>query len=335
MKQIPLHFIHCSTRSGSTMLVQMLNQNENVISTSEEQFLIEFYHCYKNKKKWSRSDIEKFIKEFWHLSKKNPEFFFISKKELANKLNESSQNLPFWKLIQIIYSSYFPFMEKKQIEAIVDKQVWYVHQWDRINTITPESRHLILIRDFKDYLGSVKKRSMEDYGTIKSQAYVWALAYRRLYKIIQKNPKKTMVLHYEDLVKNPKTELKRVCYFFGINYSDNMLNFHVSHKKQIDNLPYDSKEFTFYKTILSGLNEPLNDKNVGIGHSVLTEREVYLSENICNSIAEKFDYKVTKNSNYLIKPFSLFYVYYQQVIKARLYFYFPVWLKIKLRKKQN
>ena len=70
LDSIPVHFILCTERTGSSLLSLMLNLHPNILSPSEEPFALYFWKKYRNKENWSEDDIVKYVDQFFLLAEK-------------------------------------------------------------------------------------------------------------------------------------------------------------------------------------------------------------------------------------------------------------------------
>jgi hypothetical protein len=336
INNIKLNFIICMERTGSSMLTAMLNKNEQVLSTSEEPFVLYLHKKYAHKKTFTKADIDVLVEEFWLTSEKNLSLFFDTKENLKNSLYHYLPNLDFQLLCKIIYLNFIPLKSKDKVEVIVDKQIKYIHYLPLIQEIFPESKFLILVRNHKDVVTSWKKRKLGLNQTASYLAKVYYINYSNAKHILSLNKATIRLLKYEDLVTNPKRELKQVCDFFDVGFHDHMVEHHTQFNAYIDKMSdkIEDKFLEHIKDFQSNTMKPVSTDLIDEWKKVLSPSESLVSEKINRDLDVFFKYSYS-NQNYNFSfsdRVNVMRAWFEKKVYHAFYIQSPLWLKIVIKK---
>ncbi|MBK8366235.1 MAG: sulfotransferase [Bacteroidetes bacterium] len=164
----------------------MLNKNENVLSTSEEPFVLYLYNKYHKKNNYTKAEIDELVNDFWGTTERNLSLYYDTKENLRDSLYNYMSNLDFHFFMQTFYLHFIPLKDKNKVDVIIDKQIKYIHYIPQIMNIFPEAKVLILVRNHKEVITSWKKRKL---GLTSNAAYL-----AKVYNINYANAKKTLDL---------------------------------------------------------------------------------------------------------------------------------------------
>lgn len=338
INSIKLNFIFCMERTGSSMFTAMLNKNENVLSTSEEPFALYLYKKYHNKKHYTKSEIDVLINDFWGTTERNLSLYYDTKENLRESLYHYMPNIDFHFLCKLFYLHFIPLKDKNKVEVIIDKQIKYIHYIPHIMSIFPDAKVLILLRNHKEVITSWKKRKL---GLSRNAAYL-----AKAYNINYTNAKKTLdlkldkvgLIKYEDLVLNPKIELKKACDFFKISYSDNMIEHHTQFNAYIDRMEnkVDGVFLKRMKEFQSNTLKPISTELIDEWKKVLTEDEIAVSEKINEKLDIFYGYlKVSKSYSYTLSDrLNILKAILEKKVYHKLYIESPIWFKLMVKKKK-
>jgi len=93
---------------------------------------------------------------------------------------------------------------------------------DRLPELWPEARYVHLVRDPRDVARSCI--GMGWVGTVYHGTHYWLESERRIEAMRRRVPEdRVLTVKYEDLVRSPEAELRRVCEFLGHDYDPAML----------------------------------------------------------------------------------------------------------------
>lgn len=98
---------------------------------------------------------------------------------------------------------------------LLEKTPLHLFTASRLLANFPTSKCICLIRDGRDVVASLAKRSY----SIQAATQRWTAAAREILLLRSTFPSRTMVLHYEALVGNPNRELMQIAYFLAISGS--------------------------------------------------------------------------------------------------------------------
>jgi hypothetical protein len=197
-------FIGGCDRSGTTLLASMLSRLEGAIATPESQFKLELLDA--------GTGIQS-AKNLWRLK-----VWGIAKYEIL-ALENSGENRE-----DLLESLVTKYATRRGIRP----DVWIDHTPDNMYSISTLLRHLNdatfvhIIRDGRAVAGSVIPL---DWGPNSSrEAAVWWSRKLSFGLAGQKAiPERVTTVRYEDLIRNPVAELKRLCGFLRLNFSEEML----------------------------------------------------------------------------------------------------------------
>jgi hypothetical protein len=316
----------------------MLNKNENVLSTSEEPFALYLYKKYHNKKHYTKSEIDDLINDFWGTTERNLSLYYDTKENLRESLYHYMPNIDFHFLCKLFYLHFIPLKDKNKVEVIIDKQIKYIHYIPQIMNIFPEAKFLILVRNHKEVITSWKKRKL---GLSSNAAYL-----AKAYNINYTNAKKTLdlkldkvgLIKYEELVLNPKIELKKACDFFEISYADTMIDHHTQFNTYIDRMA-DKVDGVFLKRMKefqSNTLKPISIELIDEWKKVLTEDEIAVSEKINEKLDVFYGYlKVSKSYSYsLTDRINILKAIIEKKVYHKLYIESPIWFKLMVKKRK-
>lgn len=335
---IKLNFIICMERTGSSMFTAMLNKNENVLSTSEEPFALYLYKKYHKKKHYTKAEIDILINDFWGTTERNLSLYYETKENLRESLYYYMPHIDFHFLCKLFYLHFIPLKDKNKIEIIIDKQIKYIHYIPQIMKMFPDAKILILVRNHKEVITSWKKRKL---GLSEDAAYL-GMAYNINYS----NAKKTLdlkldnvgLIKYEELVLNPKIELKKACDFFGISYSESMIDHHTQFNTYIDRMSdkVDSSFLKSMKEFQSNTLKPISTELIDEWKKVLTEDEIAVSEKINEKLDISYGYnKVSKSYSYTFSDrLNILMAIIEKKVYHKLYIESPIWFKLMVKKRK-
>jgi hypothetical protein len=106
----------------------------------------------------------------------------------------------------------------------IEKTPRHVHQIDYIRAAAPGARFIVMVRDGRDVALSIGKR----FGDLQAGVERWVADNEAAAR--QLGRPDVILLRYEDLVEDAERELRRICAFLGVDYTDQLLNYHQSQK---------------------------------------------------------------------------------------------------------
>tara|TARA_B110000196_G_scaffold284169_1_gene266534 strand:- start:2288 stop:3295 length:1008 start_codon:yes stop_codon:yes gene_type:complete len=304
-------FIVGSSRSGTTMMSRVLDNNKSVFSFKELHF---FSQLYTNRKHDTLDYIASVNILSQLLSRQKDGIF---RNRINDKLNTLSSSL----LSQDMSYSYFAifkifldYITKQNHKTIACTQtpnnLFYIK---KILKEYPNSKVINMIRDNRDVLLSQKNkwkrkflgakkiplfesiRSLFNYHPITT-SFLW----RSSLKVTTdfSNHKRFMVVKFEDFLASPKNKCKEICDFLSIEFNDKMLlipNIGSSTEHDEGQLLIDSTKIFKWKN--GGLNQA----------------EIFLTQIISSGLMDKYGYV---KKNFIFPPISVLFYFFTFPIKS-------------------
>ncbi len=117
---------------------------------------------------------------------------------------------------------YAAYAEREGKTRWGDKTPAYLGYVDRLATIWPDARFVVLVRDGRDVALSVMKVPFGP-NNVWAAARSWAHAIRLGQDAAERYPGRVLTVRYEDLVERPEEEVRRVCDFLELTYTPELL----------------------------------------------------------------------------------------------------------------
>lgn len=328
-----LHFIIGIGRSGTTLLMKMLNEHKQLKAIPEGNFFYFFYNNWKLKKKFTLKDLS-YLSKYLNYFPFKEELYEISNKEnKPSNIFKTQINSSFKR----IYSDFL--FNTCLDETIPSKNILLLKNplnslyIDEILNEFPDSKFIVLTRDPRANCLSRKQKAKFRNKDI----YYNSLRYNKFMETILnaqlKYPNHFIFIKYEDLVKEPEIELTKLTSFFNIDYQASMLDFYLTVEKTAFNFVSNSKKenheqlFTKYKD----LSTPINTNRIDAWKTDLTKTEVDIISSICAKTANKLGYNDLNFNPSIISNLELLkskYKLWKEFFKLKLIFYSPLKLKI-------
>ena len=183
----------------------------------------------------------------------------------------------------------------------------------------PRAKFIHILRDPLDNICSLKK--LHKYRTKRFKFFRTVFNMRVLYLLAKFNHKKIgkkdyLLLRYEDLILNSANEMKKVCTFLGINFSNNLCKPTVMNKSAVSNTMYKEKR----------VKGEVYKKRVPYWEKELTDFQKIIVVSLLSDVVSDFNYlKEEKTKRYFVFSIHilltpLFKIYYiLKKLKLKLY----------------
>jgi hypothetical protein len=116
-----------------------------------------------------------------------------------------------------------------------DKTPMYVRRLADVERVLPEAHFVHLIRDGRDVALSVRDTWAGRDSPIPAQARRWRKDVNRG-RSSGRRRSRYLELRFEDLVRDPEEELRRICRFCDLRYADDMLLYHETAQARLAEL---------------------------------------------------------------------------------------------------
>lgn len=104
-----------------------------------------------------------------------------------------------------------------------DKSLHTEHHAARVFAEFPDATVVHMVRDPRDRYASVRRRDGGDARRVGAATARWLASARAARRNAQRWPERYLVVRYEDLARDPRTVLARVCAAAGLAWSEEML----------------------------------------------------------------------------------------------------------------
>jgi hypothetical protein len=305
---IQIHFIVGPGRTGTTLLVALLNECPDCVATPEIHHFVYFYRKYKNMTSVSRDmidDYKAYLKLFF--DHKNNPLIGPPDHELMDAL-QIGQPITYAQFTKLIYLGLFGRKGIDQkIRFIIDKNPYYTLKIDMIMKVFPGARILALTRDYRAYILSnmQSRRPSVSEESVLYYACVWNLYMRHVAKAEKTYGQAVKVVRYESLALEKEATMKEIMPFFGLEYSEAVFDFHVSMKEKIKHIRFPEKTYDRMMKKIKDLSSPVNPSRVDAWKTALSPYDTGQAELISGSLGSRYGYLRTTR----ISPFKKLFFY--------------------------
>lgn len=329
------NFIVGIGRSGTTLLMSMLNSHPSIQSTPEVNFYIFFYKGWKNKKTFTEQDFKKVDAYVEMYKSRKHSSGFDWSLDLFKEHIRNSKSINFSVIYQCFYQSFIYAASQKKITHNFDKNPINTLFLEDIARQFPQSKFVYLVRDPRANYLSRKEKHKARKANVYLDPQRWALYNKTALDVVEKYKDRFFILKYEDLVSEPKLCLLKLSAFFEFDYDESMLNFHENVKelslKKVIEKPMESHPQA--KDKYEKLSKPVNVDRVNAWKNKLPAQEIELVSYICK-IAKELKYDMVSNT-----PSINFFNFYKglflakaNIMKEKIIYRLPLSLKLKLIK---
>jgi len=223
-------------RSGTSMLQSMLNAHKDITFPPETHFIRTYLS-----KKLDLNDVKEKLLQDKDLIKLNIPLEPIFEK--SSNLND------FYTQLLISY------MQKQNKNIVGDKDPKNIEFLKLIYSIFPNA---IIIHIYRDPRAVIASRLKAKWSKNKPfwqhlLAYKSQLAYGR--KVGKRLFDKYIEIKYENLIRNPESELKNLCSSIGIEYDKNMVEFYKSANEVVQGEELSWKQNVFNPVMLENIDK--------------------------------------------------------------------------------
>jgi len=282
-------FIIGNPRSGTSLFRMMMSSHSSIIVPPESGFIQWWHKVYKD---WaqenSKSDeeISRFISdlqtskkiETWELD--YSALSALIKMEIPNSYSELAS------LVILQYG----LQNKKQPTALGDKNNYYIDHLNLLNQIYPDAKYLVIVRDCRDVvcsylnvnsLATNSKYKPEFPETIKEMSLDWLNKNNEILNFLESiNTSNYALIRYEDLLIQPKIELKKCTAVLGLEFEDQMLDYYKNKMEPTELLDWKKKT-----------NEQIDKSNTQKYLEQLSATEIAEVMSVSGKLMGKFGYQ--------------------------------------------
>ena len=302
-----LIFLTGHRKSGTTLLHSLFDNHPDIdVYPTDFTFFYSYFPHYTNNLK----NKKKLIKRIMHLTNNTINRHFIKNKILTRKdiiffnkkllkklkkINLRSKK----SIFRIIIDHWNNLKGKKTKKIVLIKETSQSIYFDEYKKIFPNLKMINIIRDPRDNYASIKSGQKKYYSKI-GLSYLQNFAnvlFRSRQDLLScfynKKNKRFKFITYENLVKNPKKTMKRLCLFLKIKYSDILINPTFGGNKFYGN--------NFNKEFIG-----ISKKNANNWRKRITSEESNIIEFYLSDMLKIYKYKTFSNKIKIKKDFSKF-----------------------------
>ena len=215
-------FLLSSDRSGSNLLLRIMNSHPLVFAPAP-------LHVFPVLNKVIENYGDLSINTNWYALLNNTcELINAEFGEFKTGFSEINKNTTEKSLNGLIKSIYSIEAKKNNKSNIFIKLHDAYNYFNFLSEYFPSAKYIHLVRDPRDMsLSWLNATGLK--GGIMRAAKIWREDQRGYEQLSNKITKEQFLqVHYEQLLKNPRTTLKTICAFLEIPFSDSMLNYYQS-----------------------------------------------------------------------------------------------------------
>ena len=295
----PIFIVGCE-RSGTTVLRLMLNEHSKIALPPQTKFSRKLY-----KRRMLFGDLsngknnDKIID--WILERET-NIKLIDLKLDNNHLRESWEDCT--TIGEITGTVFQQYSQTRHKSRWGDKRPYYIRYIPQLLKLYPDARIIHVIRNGHDCIASLKRMPWWNKNSIHSMLN-WRHSIRMGVKAAGAFKDQFLEVRYEDIVRHPETQLKKICDFINVKYESGMLEFHLNTEI---NIPGYKKEW-HHKTF-----KPLSDDAIDKGKEQLSENELILFSWCAGEELNLWNYDIKKGKlSFSLKYFKEWVKFYSNI----------------------
>ena len=212
----------------------------------------------------------------------NPVKWQISKFDRATIRDRCEENT----LIRLFYEIYSYYAELQNCEYTCCKSMSNVHRYRDLEAAGLNPWYIYLHRDGRDVACSFKKAIVGEKH-VYHIARQWKSDQEKSLEVEQNIPSNRVInVKYRDLITDPESVLKKVCYFLNVPFNRIMLDYF--HAKE-------SLETARSGKMWQNVSQPIMAGNYNKFLTELTPEEIRIFEKVAGDTLEKLGYAVTSD----------------------------------------
>ena len=333
MKTAPPFFIVGCSRSGTTLLQVLLDAHPHIAIPPESLIFAHFaeiFDCYGDLGK--ESNLHALVKDILDDERIKRWGLGISVAHFCERLRDFSVRGVIEHLFQL-------YAEKEGKTRWGDKTPEHVFFLKEIKTVFPEARLIHLVRDGRDVAESLM-RVFFGPNTIDRAALAWeksVLTFREFKSHLKST--EYLEIHYENLVRSPEQELKKIFDFLGEEF--------LSFDERIPETT-SKAHYLQYDTIHTSLKKSISGEKIGIFKSKLSQRQVEIFESIAGDLLESYGYSRVTPANRPILGYEKirdgvvdqFFRFQLKIgkwsyLKERIQYHTRKWIRLRMRRTKS
>lgn len=217
-----MFFIVGRGRSGSTLLVRILNAHPSIAVAEESLFVMSLAPRYE-RISWDEKRVRRFARDLWYEERMHR--WGLQAEALEESLVELTSEATFARLCARVYAAGAVARGKSGELLLGDKNPHYALFVPRLARLFPRARFIHLVRDYRDNILSYRNVRF-DLFSVGGLAYRWTKYNEGILAAAQHQPERCLRVRFEDLVREPESTLRRICAFLEVPFTRDLLRFH-------------------------------------------------------------------------------------------------------------
>jgi hypothetical protein len=235
-------FIVGNDRSGTTMLRLILDRGPDAAVPPESMFLTDFAPAFDAGGPRDAQAAARLMQQVWEHPK-------VRLWELGPAPPAVPDGLSGEDAYRFIVAAPFEaYAARHGKSRWGDKTPHYVNHVDHLLRLWPGARFVVLVRDGRDVALSLRRMPFGP-NNAWAAAQWWARGIRAGARAQRAHPDAVLTIRYEDLAQRPAEEVRRVCSFLGLSYSDDMLAL-----EHVDPARIVPDQAAWFPTLFDGIN---------------------------------------------------------------------------------
>jgi len=281
-----MFFIVGRPRSGTTLLLTILDANPHVLIPVEWPIIIKLLPKYSHIRYFSKDLLIQFCKDIENTKFHQHYGFYDMSFDHQKALNEIKSCNPatkFEDLIKILYSNYKSIFEKDEILCVGDKNPLASKEINKLLQSFTNAKFIHIVRDYRDHAVSMINAGFGQKN-LPLIVYRWQKYQAILDKAYYQNSNRFLRLRYEDLIDNPEKWVKIICEFLNIPYLPQMLEYY---KNDLSSMYPKELALQYQNSLL----QPINKTRSGIWKNEFNNKQLKIIDYLAGRQAELWGYQ--------------------------------------------
>jgi hypothetical protein len=267
-----LFFIVGRGRSGTTLLVQLLDAHPAVAMAPEALFVVSLFRRYR-RARWDHRTVARFCRDLWHEDRLRR--WRLSAAALEQQLR-ASPNRTYAGMCAQVYAANAAARHKGAAARLGDKNPHHALYLPILMALYPRARFIHLVRDYRDTIVSYRSVPF-DAASVPALAERWRLYNEAVLAASARAPDRFLRVQYESLIGEPEACLRPICAFLEVEWTPSVLTEWT--------IPYWGLVDWHQK-----LAEPIDPAYAGRWRTALAPREVAVADAICQPLGAELGY---------------------------------------------
>ncbi|MGH2719897.1 MAG: sulfotransferase family protein [Actinomycetota bacterium] len=211
----PLLIVGGAPRSGTTLLRNMLNAHPLIAVPGESYFILHVFDELASIRRTGDPVLA------WDLIRRHP--FFLRwdlDPGAVESLAARHPPVTYADLIRVVFAAYAASQGKS---LSVDKTPWYAMRFGILAEMLPTTRFVHLLRDPREVCMSGALQVW--HKDLWAAADIWARTVAAVASVQDRLGERLIEVRYEELVRKPEQELRRICSHAGVEFDDAILDY--------------------------------------------------------------------------------------------------------------